>query len=540
MSVTDPVVADLWQSHAKDGRRGPNSPHALLQPQQEQQQEQQELLPTLAQEAYYFVELAAPTVLISVGFTVPSFYVAAFVGRTYGPVRLDAYALANLTGNLFSLSLLAGLYSASDTLSPQAFGAGNYRRVGLVALRALVASVVVLIPVNVVLYAAMGPLLVWLGQDEAVSEGAWSFYVVYAAALPCYAVWCVACKFLTAQAVTRPLVVVTLSAVCLVLPAATQTVGRPVDEGGWGFEGAAAALVVMYAYQAAALFAYLAVVRPHVAETWPTRWTWSEVLDQKALTEFGKLAAGGMMASLEWMYWEAVSLVVGVLGVVPLSVHTVPTQVIYVAFMLPLGVGIAVSNRIGVTLGKSVARAKWLAVATMTTSAVVFGVWTVLLYRYRWPVFALFTADANVLQGCDEIWPLVCLYLWVLSLFGVTTGIATGLGMQMTLGMWTIFFLWCLGLPASYYFAIVRQQGLVAIWTWIIPPYALISIVMGFHFVWHDWEDIANLIRIREGLINTENDKDKDDRNGNDDAEGLESLRLTESTSNTNYRSTTA
>jgi len=91
-------------------------------------------------EAKLLGELAFTTVIIQLGFTLPPFLIASHVGRHYGTVYLDGFTLAILTGNLFTLSVLQGLYSAADTLSPQAFGAGNPRQVGLLAMRGFFGS----------------------------------------------------------------------------------------------------------------------------------------------------------------------------------------------------------------------------------------------------------------------------------------------------------------------------------------------------------------------------------------------------------------
>jgi len=210
------------------------------------------------------------------------------------------------------------------------------------------------------------------------------------------------------------------------------------------------------------------------------------------------LGAGGMLASLEWVYWEALSLVVGTLGVMPLSVHTIPTQVIMVTFMLPLGLGIALAVRLGATLPQNVDRAKMLAFGCLLFSAVVFGVMAVLMYMLREHIFHFFTEEQEVLDGCEEIWPKVCVFLYVDSIFAINMGIATGLGMQWTLGVVTIIFLWVFGLPSSYYFAVVEGQGLDAAWKWILPPYVGINVVMMIAFVLKDWNALAAQIRLRE------------------------------------------
>lgn len=82
-------------------------------------------------------------------------------------------------------------------------------------------------------------------------------------------------------------------------------------------------------------------------------------------------------------------------------------------------------------------------------------------------------------------------------------GVATGLGMQWTLGVVTFVFLWIFGLPAVYFFAVVRNGGISSAWTWVYPPYIIMNIVLIVTFVCADWYGISAAIRKREGLSDT-------------------------------------
>ena len=202
----------------------------------------------------------------------------------------------------------------------------------------------------------------------------------------------------------------------------------------------------------------------------------------------------------EWWYWEVLSLLVGTLGVLPLSVHTVPTQVLTVAFMIPLGIGIALSIRLGATLPRNVKRAQQLVMGCALVSTMLFSIMTMLMYTYRNFIFQLFTMEPDVLDGCERIWWKVVVYFFVLAIFGMNMGIATGLGMQLTLGMVTLVFLWIAGLPAIYYFALFRGGGLETAWTWVYPPYIFMNAWLIVAFCLTDWHAISAAIREREGI----------------------------------------
>jgi len=346
-------------------------------------------------EARLLVNLAIPTVLVQLGATVPPAMTASYIGRHLGAVYLDGFTLASLTGNLLTLSLLQGLYSASDTLSPQAFGAGNYKEVGLLAIRGFVGSLLLIVPINLVLARFMKAILTWVGQDEETSALAAEWYRVYMFGLPFYALYNVAWKFLSAQEIMTPLVVVLVGTCGIVLPLALD---RLVP---WlGFIGSAFAILIYQASQAGFLLLYLAYKRPHNPMTWPGLQFWREALAWKQFAAYMRLGAGGMLAASEWWYWEVLCLLIGTLGVLPLSVHTVPTQVLTVSFMMPVGIGIALSIRLGATLPRNVKRAQQLVVGCVLVSTILFAIMSIIMWTCRESIFRIFSTEQEVLEVC--------------------------------------------------------------------------------------------------------------------------------------------
>ena len=213
---------------------------------------------------------------------------------------------------------------------------------------------------------------------------------------------------------------------------------------------------------------------------------------------------GGMLASSEWIYWETLSLLIGTMGVKELSIHTIPTQVIMVTFMLPLGIGTALAIRLGHTLPRNVQRAKALALWCWLLCALLWTVMSTALYTQRQSIYRLFTHELDVMEGAEEIWWNVCFYFFQLGLFGINMGITTGLGMQWSLGVTTVVCLWVIGLPVAYYYAIVQGGGLGAAWSWVWPPYVAMNLILMHAFCTKNWDEIAILIRLREGCCETD------------------------------------
>ena len=444
-------------------------------------------------EARLFLELAIPMVLLSVGFTVSPLLTASYVGRKFGATHLSGFTLANLTGNLCSLSILAGLFSASDTLSPQAYGAMNYPELQHVAVRGLSSSLTLLLMINVIVIPFIRPALIACGQDPAASAYASQWYRIYVVGLPFYATYMVFSKFLASQNKTRPLLIVLGISCVIVLPVALEVCTTII-----GFLGSAVAYSVYQTSQAVLLVLYIWRFQPHRAETWPGLRSLKNAFRFKPFKAFLSLGLGGMFAQSEWVYWEAQGLMIGSLDVVSLAAHTIPNNLIMVTFMIPFGAGTALSIRMGTTLATNVPRTKKLVISTVSACMVVLAFVSVLMYAFRESIFAIFTTDEQVLARADMIWWKVCLFNFSAGLFAVLCGVAAGLGMQWTLALVNIGCLFGVGLPSTYYFSLVKHGGLGAAWTWINVPYILMNGILITSFAATDWYKISDEINARE------------------------------------------
>ena len=59
--------------------------------------------------------------MLRLSFVTSPLLTASYIGRNFAPVYLSAFSIANLAVNLSTFTLLAGLMTAFDNLSPQAY-----------------------------------------------------------------------------------------------------------------------------------------------------------------------------------------------------------------------------------------------------------------------------------------------------------------------------------------------------------------------------------------------------------------------------------
>jgi len=163
--------------------------------------------------------------------------------------------------------------------------------------------------------------------------------------------------------------------------------------------------------------------------------------------------------------------------------------------MIPLGISIGLTVRMGTVLATDVPRAKKMAAWCMGFTIIVGGIVSSVLYLLRVPIVLLFTNDPEVLQGCVDIWPKLCVYVFILYIFGINSAILRALGMQWHVAAIVFGICWFLALPTIVYFSIYRGGGLDAIWTILPFFYIVMQVLLVMCYMNCSWEDIGQGIR---------------------------------------------
>jgi Na+-driven multidrug efflux pump len=101
---------------------------------------------------------------------------------------------------------------------------------------------------------------------------------------------------------------------------------------------------------------------------------------------------------------EALGLMVGTLGVVPLSAHTIPNQVTMIVCQFPFSFGTALAIRMGHVLSRSVEHAKHIAAGTTFLSTAFFAIASIGVYYSSDWFFDVFTSDDEVIAMAQSIW----------------------------------------------------------------------------------------------------------------------------------------
>lgn len=268
-----------------------------------------------------------------------------------------------------------------------------------------------------------------------------------------------------------------------------------------GLPGSAWAIVVTQWATAIVLMVYLRLRPAHHPETWPNRLSLAyvkESLQPAPLLHFLSLSVGGIFSMMEWWFFEIMFFIAGSFGVVSLCVHTMAYNLVPLLFMIPLGILIGLTVRMGHVLVNHPQHAKLLAAYCMAFTTLMGIVVASVLYCLRHWTIRLFTNDPAVINGALNIWANLCYYILLLYVFGISQAILRALGMQWRLAAIIAVCLYGVTLPAVVYFAVVRQGGLPALWTVLPICYSFLQVALVASYTTVDWNVHAS--KIRDGM----------------------------------------
>ena len=418
----------------------------------------------LADELVETLRLAVPMMLTQLGQIAMMTTDLALIGR----LGEDAVAAAALAHTVYFISFTfgLGLVAAVSPLAAQAFGAGDVRRIRRALRVGLWVALMISLPMmasplygeQILLALGQAPHSAALAQ-RYLSGLAWGI----APALGFIALR----GMMSAVNRPQPPLWITLAAI----PANAVLVyflihGRfGLPELGLLGAGLATTLVNFGTF-----FAALGIVafRKPFADYHPLAHLWR--IDRPLMRQL--LAIGAPISFsllMEYGLFSSAALLMGLIGTAALAAHQIALQVTAVLFMIPLGIGMAATVRVGHAFGRNepaaVRRAglvaAWLGIALVAALTLV-----IVLGRYA--LARLFFGSGETSEVTVE---LTATLLLVGATFFIADGLQTIMGgalrglndTRMTL-LFAIIGYWCVGFPTAWVLAFNAGLGAIGVW----------------------------------------------------------------------------
>lgn len=418
----------------------------------------------LALELAETLKLAVPMMLTQLGQIAMMTTDLALIGRL-GAESVAAAALAH-TVYFVSFTLGMGLVVAVAPLAAQAFGAGDHRRTRSAAQVGLWVALFISLPMMV------SPLYgerVLLALGQAASPAALAQRYLFGLA------WGVApaLGFIALRglmgAVNRPqpALWITLAAIpanaVLVYLLIHGAFGLP----RLGLLGAGLATTIVNSCTFLAALCMVTLRRPFadyrlLSRLWRIDWGL-----MRQLVVIGAPISLAML--MEYGLFLSAALLMGLIGTTALAAHQIALQVTAVLFMVPLGIGMAATVRVGQAFGRSdaagirraglVAALLGAALVSALTLAVVLG---------RFAIAGLFFGSNETSAAAIE---LTATLLLVGATFFVADGIQTimggalrGINDTRMILLFAVIGYWAVGFPTAWLLAFTAQLGAVGVW----------------------------------------------------------------------------
>lgn len=419
----------------------------------------------IANELIETLKLSAPIALTQLGQIAMMTTDLALIGRL-GDTAVAAAALAH-TVFFVSFVIGMGLVAAVAPLAAQAFGARDPRMVRRSLRVGLWAALLFGLPV-MALPLFGETILIALGQSSETAALAQRYLTGLAPGIV-PALWFMAIRnFMGAVNRPEPGLWITLAAI-----PANAALGYALIYGEWGMPrlgllGAGTATTLVNIAMCAVAFWFTYAQQPFrkfqvMGRFWRIDWT----LMRQLMVIGGPIALSFL---LEYGLFAAAGLLMGVIGTTALAAHQIALQVAAILFMVPFGIGMAATVRVGQALGRGDLKGIRLAgQVALALGAIFMATMTLAVILVRFDIAQLFFGEAS--QSSRTTIELIATLLLIGATFFIADGVQTvaagalrGLNDTRVPLLLAAISYWLIGFPVAYVAAISLKFGAVGVW----------------------------------------------------------------------------
>lgn len=417
-------------------------------------------------EIFETVKLALPIALTQLGQIAMMTSDLALVGRLGGQA-VAASALAQIV--LFAVFVFGmGLVSAVAPLAAQAFGAREPRMVRRALRVGLWVSTLIGIPLTAVQLQGEGILLA-LDQSPETSQLAGEYLAGLAFSLiPGW--WFIALRgFMGAVNRPEPALWITLAAIPANLLLAYALIFGAFGLPRFELLGAGIATTLVHLGMCAACvwvayrqrpFRKYRILGGFWRADWPLMWK---------LIVVGLPISGSFL--LEYGLFASAAVMVGWIGTVELAAHQIALQTAAIVFMVPFGISMAATVRVGHAVGRvDAAGARRAGLTAIALGAAFMAAMVVLIIACRQLIPWVFLAVGDPAAGATAA--IVAMLLLIGATFFIADGIQTvaagalrGLNDTRVPMLFAAVSFWVVGFTACYGLAFNLGLGVIGIWS---------------------------------------------------------------------------
>uniref|UniRef100_A0A8U7P9I0 Multidrug and toxin extrusion protein n=1 Tax=Corvus moneduloides TaxID=1196302 RepID=A0A8U7P9I0_CORMO len=412
------------------------------------------LLPAGARhECYELARLAGPVFFAQLLAFLISMVSSIFCGHL-GKAELDAVTLAVSVINVTGISIGSGLASACDTLMTQTYGSKNLKQVGTILQRGILILLLFCFPCWA-LFINTERILLLIRQDPEVSRLTQLYVMIFIPALPAAFLYQLLTRYLLSQEIIMPQVVTGIAANIL---------------------NAAMNAFLLYALK-------LGMVGS----------AWANMVSQYTQVIFLVL----------YMWWKKIHVKTwgGLISVVELGAQSVIYELACVAYMVPLGISVAASVRVGNALGAGdVAQAKTSCITALLCTGVFAVVVAALLGSLRDVVGYIFTNDREIVSLVSKVMLIFGPFHLLDATAATCGGVLRGTGRQKLGAIANAVGYYTIGFPIGISLMFAAKMGVLGLWVGMIICISVQALSFLAFVIRMDWRKAAEEAQVRAGM----------------------------------------
>ena len=436
------------------------------------------MLPAIIAENRKTLALAAPIIAGHLGQMLMGWADTLMVGRV-GITPLAACAFAN---TILAVALVFGfgVMSSVSVRASQAFGAGR-DTAGIFRAGMVLGLMLGLVLCGAVV--ALLPILHWFGQPPEVDAAVGPFLVLTAISIVPVMLFTASKSFSEALSRPWPAFWIVMAGVALNVALNFVLIFGAFGAPALGLTGAGLATLIARIFTVLAMVVFLARSRHFRTPLTPRADTRPIGRELRDLLHIGLPAGGQYLAEVG--AFAMASFMMGWIGVQALAAHQIAITCAATTFMIPLGIGMAVTVRVGQAVGsQELGKVRPIAFGGIGMALVVMSLTALCFVFFCRFIAGIFVADAQVVA-------LTATLLVVAGIFQLMDGVQVvamnalrGLAdvrVPMVLG---VFSFWCIALPLSYALAFRADTGPAGIWAGLAIGLLVASIILTWRFLW--------------------------------------------------------
>lgn len=431
-----------------------------------------------ASEALALLRLGGPVIAAQLAWVSMNFVDTVMAGNL-NPQSLAAVAVG---GSLwFPLVVFTmGVLMAVTPNVAHAFGAEQYKDAGRHVRQGLwLAFGLGAVCITIVRF--LSPLFTWMHVDPEIIPMATGYLSAISWGMPALCAFTVLRSFSEGVSVTRPMMWISLQGLVVNISGNYVLMHGKFGFPALGAVGCGWASAFVLWTMLASLAVYIAINKVYRPFAPFGRFDPPHLLELIAMLKLGVPIGLGLF--VECSLFAAVALLMGTLGSHIAAGHQVAINVASVTFMVPLGLSVAITVRVGQALGASdVLQARRAGLTGMSLAVGFMACTALVMWTLPHLIIDLYTDDESVRAIAIDLLGMAAIFQIADGLQVASAGALRGLKDTRIPMFITVIAYWGLGMPLAYWLGIVRGDGPQAMWVGLIVGLATAAVLLHVRF----------------------------------------------------------